>query len=44
MVSLWRKQYSGGISQADELFKFKELLDAGIITQEEFEQKKILGL
>ncbi|WP_034450206.1 SHOCT domain-containing protein [Butyrivibrio sp. AE2032] len=28
------------ISQADELKKFKELLDAGVITQEEFEKKK----
>ncbi len=28
------------ISQADELKKFKELLDAGVITQEEFENKK----
>ena len=27
-------------SAADELKKFKELLDAGIITQEEFDQKK----
>ncbi len=33
-------------SPAEELKKFKELLDAGIITQEEFEAKKkqILGL
>lgn len=31
---------SGGISQADELKKFKELLDSGIITQEEFDEKK----
>lgn len=37
---------SGGISQADELKKFKELLDSGTITQEEFDEKKkkILGL
>ena len=28
------------ISQADELKKYKELLDAGIITQDEFEKKK----
>ncbi len=34
------------ISNADELKKFKELLDMGIITQEEFDQKKkqLLGL
>ncbi len=27
-------------SSADELKKFKELLDSGIITQEEFDAKK----
>ncbi len=34
------------VSQADELKKFKDLLDNGIITQEEFDQKKkqLLGL
>ena len=34
------------ISQADELKKFKELLDNGVITQEEFDAKKkqLLGL
>lgn len=33
-------------SQADELLKFKKLLDSGVITQEEFDAKKkqILGL
>lgn len=33
-------------SNADELKKFKELLDSGVITQEEFDQKKkqLLGL
>ncbi|WP_067838316.1 SHOCT domain-containing protein [Amphibacillus sediminis] len=33
-------------SEADELIKFKELLDAGVITEEEFAAKKkqILGL
>jgi predicted Zn-dependent peptidase len=33
-------------SSADELRKFKELLDSGIITQEEFDTKKkqLLGL
>lgn len=35
-----------GISVADEILKFKNLLDVGIITQEEFETKKkeLLGL
>lgn len=34
------------LSPADELRKFKQLLDEGVISQEEFEQKKkqILGL
>ena len=34
------------VSSADELKKFKDLLDAGIITQEEFDAKKkqLLGL
>lgn len=34
------------LSSADEIMKFKQLLDNGIITQEEFEQKKkqLLGL
>ncbi|MBR5601424.1 MAG: SHOCT domain-containing protein, partial [Clostridia bacterium] len=34
------------LSPADELKKFKELLDMGIITQEEFDAKKkqLLGL
>ena len=34
------------VSQADELKKYKELLDAGIISQEEFDSKKkqILGI
>ena len=34
------------VSHADELKKYKELLDAGAITQEEFEAKKkqLLGL
>jgi predicted Zn-dependent peptidase len=33
-------------SPADEIRKYKELLDDGVITQEEFEQKKkqLLGL
>ena len=39
-------QASATISSADELKKFKELLDSGIITQEEFDAKKkqLLGL
>lgn len=28
------------LSQADEILKFKNLLDAGIITQKKFEMKK----
>ncbi len=34
------------VSAADELKKFKELLDMGVITQEEFEAKKkqLLGI
>ena len=37
---------AGAVSSADELKKFKELLDMGIITQEEFDAKKkqLLGL
>lgn len=37
---------SGAVSAADELKKFKELLDMGAITQEEFDAKKkqLLGL
>lgn len=37
---------SAPISEADELKKFKDLLDSGVITQEEFDAKKkqILGL
>jgi len=33
-------------SDADELLKFKDLLDSGVLTQEEFEAKKrqLLGL
>ena len=35
-----------GVSEADEILKFKKLLDAGIITQEEFDLKKkqLLGI
>ena len=34
------------VSAADEILKFKQLLDAGVITQEEFNAKKaqLLGL
>ena len=32
--------FSNNISSADEIMKFKKLLDEGIITQEEFEKKK----
>ena len=37
---------SAALSAADELKKFKELLDSGVITQEEFDAKKkqLLGL
>lgn len=37
---------TAAVSPADELLKFKQLLDSGIITQEEFDEKKrqILGL
>ena len=39
-------QGASAISSADELKKFKELLDMGVITQEEFDAKKkqLLGL
>ncbi len=37
-----RSRVQGGqsVSSADEIKKFKELLDVGAITQEEFEAKK----
>jgi predicted Zn-dependent peptidase len=37
---------SSAASSADEILKFKNLLDCGIITQEEFEVKKkqLLGI
>jgi len=37
---------SGGVSMADEIKKYKEVLDNGIISQEEFDakKKKLLGL
>jgi hypothetical protein len=39
-------QVSPAVSSADELKKFKELFDGGVITQEEFDAKKkeLLGL
>ena len=38
--------YQSQVSAADEIKKFKELFDMGIITQEEFDAKKkqLLGL
>ena len=38
--------HSNTVSDADEIKKYKELLDSGIITQEEFDAKKrqLLGL
>ena len=50
MGSIWRLnhviQQVNNVSPADELRKYKELLDDGIITQDEFDAKKkqILGL
>ena len=49
MVKETKKEATTVIQQAsgaDELLKYKQLLDAGIISQEEFEAKKkqILGL
>ena len=40
------KTDKAAVSSADELKKFKELLDMGVITQEEFDAKKkqLLGL
>ena len=40
------KKTESGSSTADELIKLKSLLDAGVITQEEFDAKKkqILGI
>lgn len=39
-------QSNEGVSSADEIKKFKELLDSGVITQEEFDTKKkqLLGI
>ncbi len=43
---IYKAEIVKNISNADELKKFKELLDSGIITQEEFDEKKnqLLGL
>lgn len=40
------EENSSALSSADEILKFKKLLDDGIISQEEFDQKKkqLLGL
>lgn len=37
---------AAGVSSADELKKYKELLDAGVISEAEFEEKKnrLLGI
>lgn len=35
-----KEEPSSAVSAADEILKYKELLDSGIITQEEFDQKK----
>ena len=35
-----KKIESSSLSNAEEIMKFKQLLDNGIITQEEFEKKK----
>lgn len=45
-ISKNQNTQQAGVSQADELKKFKELFDSGVITQEEFDAKKkeILGL
>lgn len=41
-----RDEGTGSLSQADEIRKFKQLLDDGIITEEEFQMKKrqLLGI
>lgn len=46
MEALDKQQGTSAISSADELKKFKELLDCGVISQEEFDAKKkqLLGL
>ena len=45
-VESHKKQQPAALSSADELKKFKELLDCGVISQEEFDAKKkqLLGL
>ena len=41
-----KSQVAATISGADEILKYKELLDQGIITEEEFQEKKkqLLGI
>ena len=45
-IANYSVQQPQGASSADEIKKFKELLDMGVITQEEFDAKKhqLLGL
>ena len=40
MISASKAAKPAGVSAADELLKFKKLLDEGVITQEEFEAQK----
>lgn len=40
MASVNAVQYQPTVSSADEIMKFKQLLDQGVITQEEFDKKK----
>lgn len=46
LISRQHTGYINQLSPADEIRKYKELLDDGLITQEEFEKKKkqLLGL
>ncbi|WP_218976437.1 SHOCT domain-containing protein [Bacillus cereus] len=41
-----KPQVSASVSGADEILKYKELLDQGVITEEEFQAKKkqLLGI
>ena len=45
-IENYRLQPMTGLSSADEILKYKNLLDTGVITQEEFDAKKrqLLGL
>lgn len=46
MFGKFKTKIASATSNADELKKFKELLDLGVITQDEFDAKKkqLLGL